>query len=254
MKTEVAQGHFGLFVRNWCHDSAGVMDKHQPAKPPGAQGEHSDAPCWSKGLKDYLRTCNIINVMVLDWFSPPDWTHPALGSICAASCSHSSWNSALQLGPCEAAHPFLNLWPSKLIWGQPPSLFTGAAPCPQRWHPRKSKTWYNFTMAKVDICIRKVFLTHFLFHWQDKNWKNTVLSQKLPRFDFHPPGEERLGEKKSEAICLLLQEMLKIRTPSTWGKQRNGKQTLNHAGLVIIPPRLHLRTRWSCTWKKKQPT
>lgn len=53
-------------------------------------------------------------------------------------------------------------------------------------------------MANIDICIRKVFLTHFLFHWQDKNWKNTVLSQKLPRFDFHPPGEERLGEKKSE--------------------------------------------------------
>lgn len=51
------------------------MDKYEPAKPPGAQEEHS------VGVKD-LRTIpkpRIIDATVLDWFSTPDWTHPALG-------------------------------------------------------------------------------------------------------------------------------------------------------------------------------
>lgn len=32
----------------------------------------------------------------------------------------------------------------------------------------------------------------------NKNWKNAVLSQKLHRFDSHSPGEESLGDKKTE--------------------------------------------------------
>lgn len=102
--------------------------------------------------------CNSAGMVFHTWLNSP-----CSGWICAASVLTAHRTVTLQLRPCKVAHPFLNLWPSELIWGQPLSLFTGAAPCPQRWHHRKSETWHNFTMANVDIYIRKVFLTHFPF-------------------------------------------------------------------------------------------
>lgn len=89
----------------------------------------------------------------------------------------------------------------------------------------------------------------------NKNWKNVVLSQKPPRFDSHSSGEESLCEKETEGhlppgtrnvknyISKNLRPTLKWKTNSQpWWSGHH------------IPPRLHLRTRWSHTWKREQPT
>lgn len=188
---QVAQGHFRLLVRNWCHDNAGVMDKYQPAKPLGAQEEHNDTPYWSKGLKDYLRTCNIINETVLDWFSLPDWTPPALGQSVQPPVPTAHGTVPYSLGHARYLTPS---WTCDLQ----SSFEVNCHPClqqqlrvPQDGIPEREKLDCRHLHQKGLFNPFSISIDRR----DKKNWKNTVLSQKLPIFDSHSPEEKCLGEK-----------------------------------------------------------
>lgn len=59
--------------------------------------------------------------------------------------------------------------------------------------------WIPFHCGQLKHLHQKGLFNPFSIDRQDnKNWKNAVLSQKLPRFDSHSPGEESLGEKETE--------------------------------------------------------
>lgn len=181
-----------------CHDSAGVMDKHQPAKPPGAREEHSHALCRSEGLADHLRTSDIINAMVLDWFSPLTelallWVNlcslllPQLMEQCPAAWATRGSSSLLEPVTFRA-----HLRSTTVLVHR--SSFT-----PPKMASQKKKNLIQFHHGQFRSLHQKGLFNPFSISIdRRKNWKNTVLSQELPRFDSHSPEEESLGEKETE--------------------------------------------------------